>query len=52
MSRRDLAVILILIVIMALVMTSLILVQTNSIMKALEIKDDVVEQFKLVAHCG
>ena len=37
MSRR---VILILIVIMALVMTSLILVQTNSIMKALEIKEE------------
>ena len=37
MSRR---VILILIVIMALVMTSLILVQTNSILKALEIKEE------------
>ncbi len=37
MSRR---VILILIVLMALVMTSLILVQTNSILKALEIKEE------------
>ena len=37
MSRR---VILILIVIMILVMTSLILVQTNSILKALEIKEE------------
>ena len=37
MSRR---VILILIVIMVLVMTSLILVQTNSILKALEIKEE------------
>jgi len=37
MSRR---VILILIVIMALVMTSLILVQTNSILKALQIKEE------------
>jgi len=41
MSRR---VILTLIILMALVMTSLILVQTNSILKALEIKEKVFDK--------